>query len=167
MAFEDYTGRKVENVNNIITLNGRVVENIDTKVMGTYVVTTIATDRFGVESLPVVREIEIIDTVSPVVKSYDEVVIIEKGHTYSEKDIEAYDEVSDVEIIRLNNVDFSKEGTYEIAYKVIDRSGNETIFTRTVIVKNSNSSFIWFIISFFISFIACVCVLVFRIKKYI
>ena len=51
---------------------------------------------------------------------------------------------SDIEAqMKLHNL--SKAGEYEITYKVIDESGNEVLFTRTVIVKD-NSNIIWLVV---------------------
>ena len=44
------------------------------------------------------------------------------------------------------NVKMLRNSGEEITYKVIDESGNEVLFTRTVIVKD-NSSVIWLVVS--------------------
>ena len=161
LSFKDYTGENASAVETVITLNGVAVYSIDTSEIGKYVVTSVGIDRFGNRSEVYVREYHVIDDVAPVVTLYD-VVVIKKGHTYSDRDVVAVDNYyDDVTIERIDDeVDFSKAGTYRIGYRVTDGSGNETIVYRTVIIEEDSS--VWFIISLLS---AIVCALMFVLKR--
>ena len=138
LSFVDYTGFEVNKVSNVITLNGNVVDEIDSTVLGTYVVTTVATDRFGYISKPIVRTFEIKDTVATIVKINNETLTIKEGESFDDlMDIEVsdnYDNHLTVERID-NNINTSKAGIYKLGYKVVDSNGNATIVYRTLIVE--------------------------------
>ena len=56
LLFKDYTGNDVASIESVVTLNGVVVDHIDTSVLATYVVTTVAVDNFGNRSEDYIRE---------------------------------------------------------------------------------------------------------------
>ena len=84
------------------------------------------------------RTIEVLDKEVPSIELTGEEVIITEGEKYTELGYKANDNydgdiTNKVEIS--NNIDTSKPGTYEVKYVVKDDSGNETIKTRKVTVK--------------------------------
>lgn len=87
----------------------------------------------------VIRNVTIVDDVPPVItlNGNDNMELIINGK-YDEQGAKAEDEkdgdlTSSIEID--GTVDTSKEGTYSITYKVKDKSGNEAVVKRNVIVK--------------------------------
>lgn len=66
LQFNDYAGNQVTDVETVITLNNRVVKSIDTSVVGTYIVTTVARDIRGYTSAAVVREYNVLEDTRPV-----------------------------------------------------------------------------------------------------
>jgi hypothetical protein len=164
LAFKDYTGENVSVVENVVTLNGVVVNSVDTSIVGTYKVTSVGIDRFGNRSEDYVREYHVIDTIAPVV-ILDEVVVIKKGHTYSDKDVVAVDNYYDeLTIERLDDeVNSNKAGTYRIGYRVTDGSGNVTVVYRTVIIEENNA--IWYVLGIISAIICALAVVLVRRKR--
>ena len=149
LSFMDHTGGKVNNITNIITKDGVVVDSIDTSVLGTYVVTTTATDRFGYVSSPVIREYNVVDNKAPEAKVNSEALVVEKGSSLLDvSDIEVIDNYDKALIIERisDDVDLNKAGVYKLGYRVVDSNGNETVVYRDVIVKETaNNNLIWYI----------------------
>ena len=148
LVFMDYKGNKVENVENVITLNGEVVDSIDTTKLGNYVVTTYAIDDYGYRSNNIVRTYTVVDNEAPVIEVSDETIYVEKGHGLKDIDVKAYDNHDEdvtVEVIT-SNINFNKKGIYEIVYKATDSSGNTTLIYRTVVVKNTTEVVLYSII---------------------
>ena len=149
LSFVDYTGNSVENVETIITYNGEEVDGVDTTKLGSYVVTTYAIDKFGNRSMNIVRTYNIIDTIAPTIEISDEVIFVEKGESIKDIKLKAYDNYDEdvtVEILT-NDVNFNKKGTYRIAYKATDSSGNTTIVYGTVVVKNTTEIVLYVIVA--------------------
>ena len=146
LSFVDFMGREIE-TETILLRDGEVVEAIDTNLTGRYTIINKAIDKLGNESKEVVREVVIVDKEAPVVR-----VSKVEGKIGEEIDLLKNIEVSDnndeelkIEIIE-NGVDVNNEGTYRVGYKVIDRSGNETIVYSEVVIKDINLLNIYHII---------------------
>ena len=138
LSYYDYQGNPVGTVSNVITYNGEVVNSIDTRKLGTYLVTTVAEDSYGNKSKAVVREYKVVDTTAPVIEVSKEALIVKQGEELNDLDEvivnDNYDKVLMIERIS-EEVDTSKVGTYKLGYKVVDSNGNETIVYRDVVVK--------------------------------
>lgn len=86
-----------------------------------------------------VRNITIVDDVAPVITLNGSATInLTPNAKYEEKGAKAQDEkdgdlTANIKIE--GTVDTSKEGTYTITYKVSDKSGNEGVAKRTIVVK--------------------------------
>ena len=86
-----------------------------------------------------IRNVTIIDDVAPIIDLNGEATMqLTPNSNYEEKGAKAQDEKDGdlTENIKTEGtVDTSKEGTYTITYKVSDKSGNEAVAKRTVLVK--------------------------------
>lgn len=105
----------------------------DTEMQVTYTVT----DNSG-NTATKVRNVHIVDDVPPVITlNGSETMTIIIGKSYEEKGAKANDEKDGdlTDKIQIEgSVDTSKEGNYEITYKVSDTKGNEATKKRTIIV---------------------------------
>ncbi len=167
LSFLDYKGNKIENVENIITLNGEVVNKVDSKKLGNYVVTTYAIDNYGNRSKNIVRTYSVVDTEAPVIEVSEKTIYVEKGHGLKDLDIKAidnYDEDVTVEIIT-SGVNFNKKGTYEIIYKATDSSGNTTLIYRTVVVRNTREITLYIVIAILSLIILALSFVIIKNKK--
>lgn len=97
----------------------------------------------------VTRTIEVVDNVAPTLTLKGSETINQKlNDNFSEPGFTAEDEIDgDIssQVTVEGNVDTTKEGTYELSYKIKDKAGNETTVNRKVIVYkkidvNSGSS---------------------------
>lgn len=86
-----------------------------------------------------IRKINIIDDICPEIKlNESRNMVIALNGEYHEKGATAIDEIDGdltQDIIISGEIDTSKEGTYYLTYKVLDKSGNEATNQRIVIVK--------------------------------
>lgn len=105
----------------------------DTEMQVTYIVT----DSSG-NTATKVRNVHIVDDVPPVITlNGNATMTLIIGKSYEEKGAKANDEKDGdlTDKIQIEgSVDSSKEGTYEITYKVSDTKGNEGTKTRKIIV---------------------------------
>ncbi|MFA5693129.1 MAG: hypothetical protein WC907_05875 [Acholeplasmataceae bacterium] len=126
----------VDNVTSRENLNISIIENTylgNEDKLGTYYITYEAIDEAG-NGTTTTQEIKVIDTIPPVVIGELEYTTNYKTWLRPEnliESLEIYDDVdgNDVEIIR--GIDeyspsFDKLGTYNMYYKAVDKSGNET-----------------------------------------
>ena len=149
LSFVDYKGEKINSVVNTITYNNQKIGSIYSHILGTYVVTSVATDSLGNMSSPVIREYKVVDMTAPVVNISETAIIIKVGEKLNidisdVKVNDNYDKVLDIELLS-EEVNVNKEGTYKIGYKVVDSSGNTTIVYRDVIVKGNSTLLYWII----------------------
>ena len=165
LSFTNHLGNKVNNVETVITLNGEVVNSINTSVLGNYLVTSVTTDEYGNSSRAVVREYRVVDTIAPTVIAND--IVIKKGDVYNDSDIIVNDNYDNNVIIERisENVDFKKAGIYKVEYKATDSSGNVTNFYRIVTVEN-DYSFIWYIISLLSVIASAIFIILIKKRKY-
>ena len=167
LSFLDYKGNKIENIENIITLNGEVVNKVDSKKLGNYVVTTYAIDNYGNRSKNIVRTYSVVDREAPVIEVSEKTIYVEKGHGLKDLDIKAidnYDEDVTVEIIT-SGVNFNKKGTYEIIYKATDSSGNTTLIYRTLVVRNTIEITLYIVIAILSLIILALSFVIIKNKK--
>ena len=113
------------------------VAQIDTSVVGTYIITY--TVQSGEEITSKTRTVKIIaDTIAPVIKlNGDSELTLFLGDSYTDKGATATDNVDDsVSVTKTATVDTTKVGTYTLTYNAADAAGNKAkAITRTVIVK--------------------------------
>lgn len=119
--------------------NVKLIKNINTGILGKqYVVYELKTNLYNKY---LIRTINVIDTAKPSISlKGNECVTIYLGSKYNEPGFTANDnydgDITDkVEVT--NTINSSKEGNYEVNYKVSDSSGNITETKRTIIVKKS------------------------------
>ena len=117
----------------------KLIQNINTGILGKqYVVYKLKTNLYNKY---LIRTVNVIDTTkSSISLKGNEYVIIYLGSKYNEPGFTANDnydgDITDkVEVT--NSINSSKEGNYEVTYKVSDSSGNITETKRKIIVKKS------------------------------
>jgi len=145
LSFDSQIGNEIVSIDETIEFNGEVVDSIDTNKIGTYTITTIATDSEGFKSLPVVRTIVIKDSIPPTISLIGEQTItIKKGQTYVDEGSLAIDNVDgEITVYGSGEVNYNKAGTYEITYQYIDSNGNVSeVLTRTIIVKPDYAKYV-------------------------
>lgn len=140
VSFKDYGGNEIDAGQTVTTIeyNGEVVESIDTRKLGTYTITTIATDSAGVESFPLIRTVVIEDTTKPTISLIGkEVIRVHKGKVYLDEGVKVNDNVDgELVILSSDEVDYNKVGNYKIRYYYVDSSGNASdVLTRTIEVR--------------------------------
>ena len=88
------------------------------------------------------QTVKVVDTMAPVITLKGKNMTILLNQKYEEPGYEVSDNYNDDlfdKVVIENKIDNTKEGTYEIIYKVSDESGNEGVATREVIVKKPNA----------------------------
>ena len=136
----------LDNVDGDITENIRIVNPVDTNMVGTYTITYNVSDTAGNQAEEVIRTIivsEVPDTTSPIITLLgDNPIELFVGDDYTEYGATAEDDIDgDIsEEIEIDNsdIDISEVGTCEVTYNVSDAAGNEADeITRTVIVSEA------------------------------
>ena len=120
------------------------VADLDTKVMGDFILTYNVKDEFQVAATEQTRTVHIYDPYPPTItmtSSTDGTITntgtIEKGSVYTDPGATAIDHVDGIitdKIKTVNNVDPTKVGTYTVTYNVTDAEGN-TAQERTRTIK--------------------------------
>ena len=154
-TYKDQGATANDNYDGNITGKIKVVNNVNTKVLGTYKVTYNVTDSNGNKATEVVRTVKVVDTKKPTIKLKDDTpsVTIKAGASYTDTGATANDNydgditskiTTKIEFTALGtsnkvpatSVDTSKVGTYTITYSVSDSSQNTASVIRTVIVED-------------------------------
>lgn len=122
---------------------------VNTAVVGEYILTYTVTDASGNAADPIIRKVQVVDQLpedlnKPVITlKGDPYVEVNLGDTYRDAGATAADGLgNDISsLIQTENpVDTSKAGTYTVTYTVKDAYGNEADpVTRTVVVKAGSS----------------------------
>ena len=128
---------------------------VDVSELGEYKITYNAKDASGNEAQPVIRTVNIVDTISPeIIVNGDSVVYHLLNSEYNDlgasvKDNSNYIDASGNLVDRVtlevdSNVDITSEGDYTITYTATDNEGqgNSTQTSRTVYVRNDVSPII-------------------------
>jgi len=113
--------------------------DVNTDVVGIYVVTYNVTDAHGNKAIEVKRTINvtpvvIVDKTPPVITlNGNQNITITKGDNYTELGATAIDDVDgNVNVTVSGEVDTSTVGTYTITYTAVDSAGNRATLSRTV-----------------------------------
>ncbi|GAB2572671.1 immunoglobulin-like domain-containing protein [Gracilibacillus alcaliphilus] len=119
-----------------------ITGEVDISQIGIYELTYSVQDAAGNETNRT-RAVHVVDEEFPVITlNGDNPLIIEVGTAYEELGATAHDnadgDISDQMIIT-GQVDISKLGSYQVAYKVADSSGNQTEVMRTVEVVDTTN----------------------------
>ncbi|BCR36703.1 immunoglobulin-like domain-containing protein [Mariniplasma anaerobium] len=113
--------------------------NIDTSILGTYMVYYDATDANGNIANRVSRTVIIQDVIAPIITLHGEdTIFLDISDTYIDLGVtcsDNYDLVCDVTIDD-SAVDMTTIGTYIVYYHAVDSSSNEMNIERTVIVED-------------------------------
>ncbi len=116
---------------------------VDTAVVGSYTVTYTISDPSGNNATPVVRQVDVVDALKPVITVLgDAVVYVAQGDPYTDAGATADDQCDgDLtgSISAVNPVDTNTPGTYFVTYDVTDAHGNAAVqVTREVIVYDTS-----------------------------
>ena len=123
-----------------------VAGSVDVNEAGSYQITYNVTDSDGNEATEVIREIEVVDDISPVIVIIgDNPVQHEQGTEYVDSGATASDN-NDGDITENiqteNSVNSSVAGSYTVTYSVVDSSGNSHQAVRDVIVSDTTAPII-------------------------
>ncbi|WP_299605434.1 immunoglobulin-like domain-containing protein [uncultured Aquimarina sp.] len=116
------------------------VNPVDTTVPGVYTITYNVTNSAGNSATEVSREVTVVDTTLPIIALIgDNPIEVAQGEIYIDPGATAFDSLDGditADIVTVNPVDTSLEGTYTITYNVMDAAGNTAAeVTRTVNVS--------------------------------
>ncbi len=113
--------------------------NLDINNLGTYQVTY--TLNYKDKTYTLKRTVEVIDDQSPTLTlTGNEQIELVKGSVYQEFGCTAVDNLDTMvndKIQVINNVNTAYAGIYDVIYKVVDDSGNVSMVTRRVVVKDT------------------------------
>ena len=126
-AIDDIDG----DLSNKLTISG----DYNCHQAGTYTLTVTVSDQAGNEAIQTFT-IKVVEKAKLVIDS-KEFIVGDKFDTLTGVkvyDVDGTDITTKLTVVN-NNVDPSKEGTYQVIYSVVDALGNEVEFTREVIVK--------------------------------
>ena len=123
-----------------------VAGSVDVNEAGSYQITYNVTDSDGNEATEVIREIQVVDDVSPVIIILgDNPAQHEQGTEYVDSGANASDN-NDGDITEniqtVNSVNSSVAGSYTVTYSVVDSSGNSHQAVRDVIVSDTTAPII-------------------------
>lgn len=125
-------------ITDLVTVNGEV----DTSVVGDYILSYIVSDTNG-HTFETQRIIRVIDSEAPIITlSGDSTVVLEYGDPYEEPGFEAVDNY-DGDVTRqvevASDLDLNTIGVYNVRYRVLDAAGNETFIERAVHVIDTKA----------------------------
>ena len=127
-------GAKAKYRDEDITKSIKISGEVDNTKVGNYKITYMASTKK--KSKKIERIITVVDKTPPVIKlKGDNPISVYQNEDYKEPGFTAtdnYDGDLTKEVISTNNIDKTKLGTYEVVYKVSDKSGNEVEVKRTV-----------------------------------
>ena len=119
------------------------MDKVDTKTLGDYNITYIATDSAG-NSATAIRTVSVIDTTPPYIKILGKRILdVEHNSTYIDEGATAIDKVDgDVDVTSIGNVDTKTLGDYNITYRATDSAGNSATAIRKVSVIDAEKPLI-------------------------
>ena len=139
----DFNSKKGKLRNKDIELTNN--SNVNLNKLGDYEVTFESHEKYAINSKKKVK-VHVVDDKKPIITlKGDKEIIINYKEEYKEDGYTATDnydgDITDKVTIQ-NNIDNTKLGNYEVIYKVIDSSNNETTIKRNVIVKDTEKPII-------------------------
>ncbi|WP_371185642.1 DUF5011 domain-containing protein [Thalassotalea maritima] len=107
--------------------------NIDSSIIGTYILTYTAKDKAGNQS-SVERTVNVVDVTPPIITIVgDNPITVAFNETFTDPGATAIDDVDgDVTVEVSGNVDSSVIGSYTLTYTATDKAGNQSSVERTV-----------------------------------
>ncbi|MEH7610273.1 immunoglobulin-like domain-containing protein [Gottfriedia acidiceleris] len=129
----------VDNVDGDLTKSIKIAGIVDTKKKGTYTLTYTVSDKAG-NIITVKRTITVIDNIQPVIYGAVNKTININTNFNPLTGVTATDNVdgSLTKLIKVTGtVNTKKTGTYTLTYTVTDYSGNKTVITRKITVKDN------------------------------
>jgi hypothetical protein len=144
VSYSDAGATAWDEVDGDLTASILTVNPVDTDVVGAYTVTYDVSDASGNAATQVVRTVEVVDNVAPVITLLGEALVtVEGGDSYSDAGASAsdnYDGDLTAAIVTTNPVDTSTVGTYVVTYDVSDTAGNAAVqVVRTVEVVDTTA----------------------------
>ncbi|MBW1296398.1 immunoglobulin-like domain-containing protein [Aquimarina litoralis] len=140
-TYTDAGATASDSVDGDITADIVTVNPVDTAVPGVYTITYNVTNSSGNTAIEVTREVTVEDTTVPVITLLgDNPLEIAQGEVYTDAGATASDSLDGditANIVVVNPVDTSVDGTYTITYNVMDAAGNAAAeIIRTVTVSS-------------------------------
>lgn len=133
-----------DNYDQELEINIEIIGNV--KELGEFMFILTVTDSSGNKEI-LNGELIVVDETPPIINlEYDVVEIEVHEDEYDYLSIvevyDNYDELTIYDIDILSEVNYNEVGVYEVLYKVVDSSNNETIETLTMLVKDNTSPLI-------------------------
>ncbi len=136
-AYVEYGCQAIDDVDGDISANIQVEGTVDANTCGIYILKYRVTDAAGNEAV-IERNITVSDMLPPVLTmNGDENMYIRLGETFVDPGCTAIDDVEGDVTSRLvieGSVDTTKEGLYNLTYRVADATGNSASVSRSVYV---------------------------------
>ncbi|QMS85095.1 immunoglobulin-like domain-containing protein [Candidatus Xianfuyuplasma coldseepsis] len=117
-----------------------ITENVDTSVLGDYIVTYTVQDS-SLNQTVITRTVRVIDTTAPVLTmNGDDELHLEVFSDYLDEGVTGVDNLDPlVNILTDSNLDLSVLGEYTITYRATDENGNSSSITRTIHVVDTTN----------------------------
>ena len=133
-----------DNSNDDLSSNVVTVNDVDTNILQTYIITYNLSDNYGNAADQVTRTVNVVDNISPAITLLgDPVVTQEVFAVYDDQGANALDSFEgDItgSIVTVNPVNYNVLGTYTVSYNVSDSSGNDANeVTRTVNIVDTTA----------------------------
>jgi len=139
-VYADMSVSVTDNVDEASAITITATGAVNADVIGSYTVTYTATDAAGNEATAVVRTVNVVDEVAPVITLNGAATVnVPVGGTYTEENataLDAYD--GDVLVTITGSVELAP-ATYTITYTATDKSENSSTLTRSVIIAPDNT----------------------------
>lgn len=140
-AYLDAGATATDNYDGDITASINTDNPVNTTTLGDYVVTYTVSDSSGNAATPVTRSVSVVDTTGPVMTVLgDNPYTLERAFPYIEPGVTAFDAVDGnvTGLIQFSGaVDIYTPGSYNLAYRGFDTTGNFTDAFRTVNVVDT------------------------------
>ena len=108
-----------------------VINNVNTNIVGTYTITYNARDNCGNSAIPVIRTVNVIDNIRPVLTLNGQSTInVNVFSQYNDAGVSVTDNyfaLTDISLVTYNPVNTNIVGTYTITYNARDPCGNNAI----------------------------------------
>ena len=139
---DNYDSSDNINISYLYELNGVEVNNLDTNIVGNYIITYTATDTCN-NAVSISREVVIIDNIAPTISLVgNSELTMQINQAYNDPGVivnDNYDNSANITVNIEGNVLTGTVGSYDLSYTAVDTNGNEsnTIRRRVFVVNNA------------------------------
>ena len=133
-VYTDLSATVSDNIDEASAITITTSGEVNTAVIGAYIITYNATDAAGNAAIAIVRTVNVADLTAPVIKLTGEAIIEHNyGDVYTDQGATATDNIdSSVAATTTDTVLINKIGSYGITYTATDAAGNEATLERIV-----------------------------------